>query len=74
MKLYRVTCHHPDMGLMVAWAATKAAAIQAAHDLEQECEGTDGEAGSADWERVEVPTTKQALVGWLNTNLCLDNG
>ena len=72
MKLYRCNFYDTDSGCVVSWHSSERQARAALRELQQDR----GEAaqGPEGVERVEVPTDRNGLIGWLNINLVSDNG
>lgn len=72
MKLYRLTWSDAWEGSCLAWVGSKAAAKKRRWEIAGELDRN--VPTSIDIERVEVPTSKEDLLEWLNTNLTRNNG
>lgn len=72
MRLHRVKFHDPDQGEALFWFGTKREAQQKLRQLQKD--RTHEQQGAEEVEQVEVPTKKEELISWLNTNLDRNNG
>jgi hypothetical protein len=86
VKLYRADVHDPDDGTLVVWGSSKVKCAKAVRKLVRDRKESYLASETID-ERdnakhvlatklyaVEVPTTREALVKWLNMNFNTDNG
>ncbi len=72
MKLYRANLSCPD-GVRVVWASSRLQTERDARAFVEECGDADGMT-LLSVTPVNVPTSRPALVAWLNRHLSTDNG
>lgn len=72
MKIYRVAFQERDLGCLLSWHSSRAAAKAALRRLRSE----HGERaiGPDFIDPVEIPTDKPGLLRWLNFSVTTDNG
>lgn len=73
MKIYQVKFHHAQDGLKLSWHTSKTKADKDLHAQQRE-QGKLNSVGVEEVNEVDIPTTRAALVDWLNLNLKTDNG
>jgi hypothetical protein len=77
VKLWRAQYQDPDEGAIVFWASSEREIrrnLAAELAVLRERAGDDENGAPVFVERVEVPTSRKELVGWLNMHLNRDNG
>ena len=70
MKVWRAHFTDADQGRMYSWHTSKRSAKAALAKFKRILVSSGPEGA----ELIDVPTTRKALVRWLNVNLDLDNG
>jgi hypothetical protein len=75
MIIYRVMYHDKDEGCCYEWFSSKLVAMKRLRQIQRE-RGSGGgvPAGPEYVETLELPTTKRALLSWLNAYFTRDNG
>jgi len=71
VKIYRIDHYSKDEGSVVAWASSKR---EAEKRLRSFIEAYGAAQGPSEVTVVNIPTTRQALIDWLNRHLNAENG
>ena len=75
MKVYRCQFYDKDQGACLSWHASQREAEKSLRAQQKErAELGDESGGPEGVEAVEIPTTRSALLAWLNAHFSRDNG
>lgn len=73
MKVYRADWQGPD-GCFMVWAASKREAVHLQREAVTNASANGDHAAAGAVRRVDMPSTRAALISWLNRNCNSDNG
>jgi hypothetical protein len=74
MRVWRFTFHDDDSGsgVCIEWSTSKRAALRRMREVDEQYKDTQcGYSRDDTPELVTIPTTREALVAWLNRHACV---